>query len=135
MQEIKKSKDTSKAQKKKIKLSKPTKLKIPTEVKASYTIGAIGDTVPIKATLKIKANGNPVSNQVLKFHVAGKYINRTKTDNNGKAKVMYKVPNVFGTKKILVKFAGNDKFIKSSDTANFDSIKSSTKFSMKFSHP
>ena len=125
----------SKTKNKKIKMGKPLLVKFHTAIKPKGMLGAVGDTVPVKATLQKKGNGQPVPGQNLKFYIGNKFINNGKTDSNGVAKVNYKVPKYIGSKQILVKFAGKDMFLKSSGTANFASIKSSTKIALSFLNP
>ncbi|MCP5045740.1 MAG: hypothetical protein GY940_01110 [bacterium] len=105
---------------------KKLKLKLTTVLKAKNMIGAIGDTVNLRATLKTKSKGKAIASRKLKFSVAGKYVGEGKTNSKGEAKVKYKVPKSMGSKKITVKFGGSPFYVPSSDTANFGPIKSST---------
>lgn len=111
------------------------KLIVPTRVKVENTIGAVGDTVPLKATLSIKADDKPVPGQTVSFLIANKFIAKGTTDRMGKVKVEYKVPDETGSKEILAMFFGSDKYQASSDTANIAMIQSSSKIDLKFLNP
>jgi hypothetical protein len=116
---------------------KPKKLisKLVTEIKAKSTIGAIGDTIFLRATLKLKKSRKPMGSQPLIFTVAGKYVGTGKTDSKGNAQVKYKVPKAMGSKQVEVKFTGNSSYLPSSDTAKFGPIKSTTKLQLSLMNP
>jgi hypothetical protein len=101
----------------------------PTALACKGMLGAIGDTVPLKATLTSKGNGQPVSGRKLSFKVAGKDAGSATTGPTGEAKLSYKVPNdpPPGPHPMEVRFAGDSEWGASSVSANFGVFKSSTK--------
>ena len=92
-------------------------------------IGAIGDTVPLKGTLKSKAEGKPISGKTLSFKVAGKDVGTATTDAQGEARLDYKVPNdpPPGATPMQVRFPGDEEWGPSHVDANFGVFKASTK--------
>jgi hypothetical protein len=110
-------------------------LKTPTELKAHPMIGAIGDTVPIKATLKLRTDGTPVPNHTVRFKVGGQSIGTDKTDAKGEARVSYKVPNQMGQRPIEAEFAGTQVCTAAKDDATFSPIKSSSKMTLELLNP
>jgi len=94
-------------------------------LKASNMIGAIGDTVPLKAKLSLK--GLAVPNHTLRFSVNGAPVGNARTNNQGEARVMYKVPNQMGPKTIQVRYNGTPQCHSVQATANFGTLKSSTR--------
>ena len=111
---------------------KATKLKWVTAVESKGSIGAIGDTVPIKATLKSKTDGKPFGRKTLSFSIAGRNVGSATTDANGEAKLSYKVPNDPrpGSVPLTISFAGDDDCSPSAVTVNFAVFKSSTKITL-----
>ncbi len=99
--------------------------KLQPTLKASPMIGAIGDTVPLKARLSL--NGKPVLGHTLHFRVNSMSAGSDKTDGQGEARVMYKVPNDMGPKTIQVRYAGSAECSAAENTANFGPIKSATR--------
>lgn len=106
-----------------------------TELASKGMLGAIGDTVSLKATLTSKADGKAVPGRKVSFKVAGKDAGSATTGANGEARVDYKVPNdpPPGPHPMEARFAGDDDFSASSVSANFGVFKSSTK--LVFSAP
>jgi hypothetical protein len=97
-------------------------------LKASPMIGAIGDTVPLKA--KLSLGGKPVHNHTLHFRVNNVSVGSDKTDGQGEARVMYKVPNEMGPKTIQVRYNGSAECSAAQDTASFGTVKSATKITL-----
>lgn len=97
-------------------------------LKASYMLGAIGDTVPLKA--KLTLSGKPVHSHTLHFRVNNVSVGSDKTDNQGQAKVMYKVPNDMGPKTTQVRYNGSAACSGAQDTATFGTVKSATKITL-----
>lgn len=98
-------------------------------------IGAIGDTVPLKATLTSKGDGKPLAGKTVSFKVAGKDAGSATTGANGEAKLDYKVPNdpPPGPHPMEARFSGDSEWASSSVSANFGVFKSATKIT--FSSP
>lgn len=111
------------------------KVRKTTELACKGMLGAIGDTVPLKATLAAKADGKAVPGRKVSFKVAGKDAGSATTGANGEARVDYTVPNdpAPGAHPMEARFAGDDDFAPSSVSANFAVFKSSTK--LVFSSP
>lgn len=105
------------------------KARTPTELACKGMLGAIGDTVSLKATLKSKADGNPLLRKTLSFWVAGKNVGTAPTGPAGEAKLDYKVPNdpPPGPHPMEARFAGDDEWGPSSVSASFGVFKASTK--------
>ena len=97
-------------------------------LKASYMLGAVGDTVPLKAKLSLK--GQPVRNHTLHFRVNNVTVGSNVTDGQGEAKVMYKVPNDMGPKTTQVRYNGSALCSGVQDTAGFGMVKSATKIAL-----
>lgn len=104
-----------------------TPVKDAVTIKTANMIGAIGDSVPLKAQLFHQKTGQPVHSHTLRFKVNGILIGQDKTDGQGMAKVTYKVPNDMGPKTIEASYAGSDQCQPGKDTANFGTVKSATK--------
>ena len=116
---------------------KPSKIIYLTKLTAENMIGAVGDSIPLKASLFKVHQGkeDPLSRQRLSFYVSGKLAGIGTTNINGKAEINYKVPDETGAKEIMVKFNGSEKYQPSSDTANLSMLKSSTKMDLELSNP
>ena len=113
----------------------PTALRTPTELKAHDMIGAIGATVPLKATLKLKTDGRPVPNHTIRFRVSGTSVGADKTNGQGTAQVDYKVPNQFGARKLEVEFAGTLVCAAAKDEETLGVVKSATKMTLALLNP
>lgn len=98
-----------------------------TTMAAANKLGAVGDTITLKATLKRKSNGTSVTGQPVKFFVDGNYAGTGQTDAGGNAQAQYKVPNAVAGRTIKADFAGSPNYQPSSDTANLTVIKAGTK--------
>ncbi len=96
---------------------------------AKYALGAIGDTIPLRATLTLDKKGGPVPSQMVEFRVDGQVVGEALTNNKGEARVDYKVPNKWGPKPVSVKFLGNHKCRGASDNTNVGTVRSSTTLS------
>ena len=101
----------------------------PTSLESKGMLGAIGDTVPLKATLTSKADGKPVSGKALSFKVAGKVAGTATTGATGEARLDYKVPNdpPPGPHPMEVRFDGDAEWGPASVSRNFGVFKASTK--------
>ncbi|HQQ78671.1 MAG TPA: Ig-like domain-containing protein [Thermoanaerobaculia bacterium] len=101
----------------------------PTDLASKGMIGAVGDTVPLKATLTSKADGKPLAGKSISFKVAGKDAGNATTGPTGEAKLDYKVPNdpPPGPHPMEARFAGDSEWGSSSVSANFGVFKASTK--------
>ncbi|HEV8585530.1 MAG TPA: Ig-like domain repeat protein [Methylomirabilota bacterium] len=110
-------------------------MKTATELKAHPMLGAVGDTVHLRATLTLKEGATPVPSHTVHFRVDGQAVGVDKTDAKGEAKLPYKVPNSVGAKKIEASYLGSAVCAGSKDDANFGAIKSSTKLTLSLSNP
>ena len=99
------------------------------KVKASYMMGSIGDRVPLKA--KLTLDGKAVPYHKLRFEVDNVLVGEARTNNKGEARIMYKVPNKMGAKRISVRFLGSTLCARASDGADFGTIKSSTRITLE----
>ena len=108
-------------------------MRIVTELSSKGSLGAIGDTVPLKATLTSKGAGRPLPDKILRFRVAGKDVGTAKTGSTGEARLDYKVPGSPppGSVPMDISFAGDPGAFPSATTANFAVLKSSTKISLE----
>jgi hypothetical protein len=106
---------------------------VPTEttvLEAYPMIGAIGDTVPVKAKLRLQKTGKPVPGHTLHFRIGGQLIGSAKTDSQGMARVNYKVPNQMGPKPIGVTYNGSSLCKSARASANFGTVKSATRIEL-----
>ncbi len=101
----------------------------PTDLASKGMIGAVGDTVPLKATLTSKQGGTPLAGKTITFKVAGQNAGSATTGPTGEAKLDYKVPNdpPPGAHPMEARFAGDTEWGASSVSANFGVFKASTK--------
>lgn len=104
-----------------------------TEISAKGSFGAIGDTVPLKATLRTKRDDKPLAGKTLHFKVAGKAVGSAVTGPSGEAKVDYAVPSSPppGAAPMEIHFSGDADSMPYSATASFGTIKSSTKIAFE----
>ncbi len=70
-------------------------------------LGAIGQTVPIQARLKLKPEGTAVPNHTVHFWVDDHYLDHARTDAMGTALVEYKV-EAFAIHNVRAKYFGNE---------------------------
>ncbi len=113
---------TSKA----VKVGRIVATKQNTEVKAKGMIGAIGDTVPLKAYLYVAGKKKGIAKRVLHYRVNGNPIGTALTNSKGLALFKFKVPNSMGKKTIQVIFKGGPHYKGSSGKSKFAPIRSST---------
>lgn len=97
-----------------------------THLKATYALGAIGATIPLRATLTLDKNGGPVPAQMVEFKVDGEVVGEALTNNAGEARVDYKVPNKWGAKKVVARFRGNKKCRAATDDTKVGTVRAST---------
>lgn len=115
--------------------AKPLLAQQSTTVIAADKLGAVGDTITLKATLKHKFNGTAVTGQAVKFFVDGTYAGTGQTDAAGNAQTPYKVPNVVAGRTIKADYAGSPGYQPSSDTAGLTVIKAGTKIEAAVQNP
>lgn len=107
----------------------------PTAMTAASKLGAVGDTITLKATLKHKFNGASVTGQPVKFFVDGAYVGTGQTVAGGNAQTQYKVPNAVAGRTIKADFAGSPNYQPSSDTASLNVVKAGTKIEAAVQDP
>lgn len=100
-----------------------------TALQASPKIGAVGDTIELRATLSL-ADRTAVANETLRFRVAGKDVGAARTDARGVAALPFKVPNAVGPVPIEVTYAGSARCGAAKGSANLARIKASTKIDL-----
>ncbi len=97
-----------------------------THIEAKYALGAIGATIPLRATLILDNNGGPVPDQMVEFKVDGQLVGEALTNNKGEVRVDYKVPNKMGPKKVIATFRGSKKCRPATDDTHVGTVRSST---------
>ncbi len=102
-----------------------------THLKADYTVGAIGATIPLRATLTLDAKGGPVPEQMVQFLVDNKVVGEALTDRKGIAQVDYKVPNKMGPKSVTASFRGNQKCRGALDKTKVGTLRATTSLTWK----
>ncbi len=100
-----------------------------TKLKASYAIGAIGETIKLKANLQTE-DGTPIAFKSVEFKVDNQVVGAVKSDSKGVATINYKVPNKFGPKTWEARYAGNNKCKGSSGSSTVGTVRAPTKFSL-----
>ncbi|MEZ4385524.1 MAG: hypothetical protein R3A79_29630 [Nannocystaceae bacterium] len=103
-----------------------------TKVTAKYAIGAIGETITLKATLVVDGS-TPVALKPLEFTVDGQVVGTAKTNSKGEATLAYKIPNLFGAKPLQVRYAGNNLCKGSSDDGTVGTVRASTSIALTLS--
>lgn len=92
---------------------------------AAAKIGAVGDTIKLRATLKA-SNGSAIGGEKISFRVAGMSVGVGSTNASGVAEVSYKVPNQLGQLPIETRFFATSSCATSVDTATLGIVKSGT---------
>lgn len=106
----------------------------PVELSVANAILADGDSVDLKATLKDKTSGAPLTDQTINFKIDGKVSAVMKTDAGGVALVKgHKAPSdmPLGSHVLEAVFAGNDTNGPSTVNANFTLFASATDLTLK----
>ena len=111
----------------------PTAARTGTEIKAKFAVGAIGATIPVRATLTTE-DGAVVPFQPIEFKVEGQIVGTADTNSKGEATIEYKVPNKFGPKPFVARFAGNSKCAGADDSSSIGTVRSSTTFDLDLSN-
>ncbi|HVN75849.1 MAG TPA: hypothetical protein VMT19_06000 [Thermoanaerobaculaceae bacterium] len=91
--------------------------------------GALGQTVPIQARLKLKPEGTAVPNHTVHFWVDDQYLGNARSDGTGTALVQYYV-KAFGTKNVVARYFGSDVCADSKDRNELTMVRAPTKFSI-----
>jgi hypothetical protein len=99
-----------------------------TDLATKPMIGAIGDTVPLRATLTSKADGKPLAGRRVAFRVAGKDAGDALTGPAGDVKVDFKVPSdpPPGSYPMEARFTGDADHGPSSAATTFGVVKAAT---------
>ncbi len=101
-----------------------------TTLKVSHSIGAVGDTIVLKAKLTRNKDGAAVGNHSVNFTVAGQPAGSEKTDLQGEARVQYKVPAQMGSRAIGARYRGSALCSPSTGQDDLGVVKSATKISL-----
>ncbi len=96
-----------------------------TKMKTQYSIGTIGETIKLRATLTTE-DGLKVAFQSVEFKVDNQVVGTAKTNSKGEASLDFKVPNKFGPKPVVARFAGNQKCDAASDSSTLGTVRSPT---------
>lgn len=98
-----------------------------TDVATKPMIGAIGDTVPLRATLVSKVDGQPLAGRRIAFRVAGHDAGDALTGPTGEVKVDFKVPSdPAGSYPLEARFTGDANHGPSVATSTFGVVKAAT---------
>ncbi|MCA9716596.1 MAG: Ig-like domain repeat protein [Myxococcales bacterium] len=96
-----------------------------TKIEAKYALGAIGETITLTATLQLM-DGETVAFKPVEFTVDSQVIGTAKTNSKGEAQLAYKVPNKFGPKTWVARYAGNSKCKGATDSSSVGTVRAPT---------
>ncbi len=98
-----------------------------TSLTASNASGAVGQTVPLQATLLDAGTNAPISGDTLAFSVNGVFVGSAITDSNGNATFQYPIAEGgAGNRTISVYFSGDSQYASNTGLATLTVSKSNT---------
>ncbi len=102
-----------------------------TKIKPTYALGAIGETIKLKAKLQL-TDGTPIAFKSVEFKVENQVIGTVKSDSKGLATIDYKVPNKFGPKSWSARYSGNNLCKGSTGSSSVGTVRAPTEITIDF---